>query len=92
MPDASAELVDRERRKALRAPLIIVVAARIEKNPKVPEIEQILSAGAAAQNILLASHALGFSAAWKTGEPAYDKTVIEALACRQWIRLWASST
>jgi nitroreductase len=46
---------------------------------KVPVIEQILAAGAAAQNILLALHALGYAAAWKTGEAAYDPEVKKAL-------------
>ena len=38
-------------------------------------IEQILAAGADAQNILLAMHALGFRAAGKNGEAAYDRVV-----------------
>ncbi len=69
----------RERAKALRAPLIIVVAARVQPGVRIPQIEQILSAGAAAQNIMLAAHALGYGAMWKTGEPAYDAQVKEAI-------------
>jgi len=69
----------RERDKALRAPLIIVVACRIVPGTKVPAIEQILAAGAAAQNMLLALHSLGYVAAWKTGEAAYDTEVKKAL-------------
>jgi nitroreductase len=71
--------LQRERDKALRAPLIIVVACRIVPGTKVPVIEQILAAGAAAQNISLALHALGYVAAWKTGEAAYDPEVKKAL-------------
>lgn len=71
--------LQRERGKALRAPLIIVVACRAVPGTKVPLIEQILAAGAAAQNILLALHALGYAAAWKTGEAAYDFEVKKAL-------------
>lgn len=79
-PQASAQAVERERDKALRAPLIIVVAARVNPAiPKVPEIEQTLSAGAAAQNIMLAAFALGFNAMWKTGSAAYDPAVKHAL-------------
>ena len=63
----------------MRAPLILVVAARITPSPKIPPVEQLLSAAAAAQNIMIASHALGFGAMWKTGEPAYDAGVKEAL-------------
>lgn len=78
-PAATAEALQRERAKALRAPLIIVVAAHMKSAVKVPPIEQTLSAGAAAQNIMLASLALGYNAMWKTGGAAYDDTVKRAL-------------
>ena len=78
-PAASAETLQRERQKPLRAPLIIAVAAACDAAAKVPPIEQILAAGAAAQNMMLAATALGFGAMWKTGEAAYDDTVKAAL-------------
>jgi nitroreductase len=78
-PRATPELVERERQKPLRAPLILVVAARVVPNAKIPAVEQLLSAGAAAQNIMIACHALGFNALWKTGDAAYDDGVKEAL-------------
>jgi len=61
-----------EKAKAFRAPTIIAVGVSIDKDHKVPAIEQILAGGAAAQNMLLAAHALGLGAMWKTGELAYD--------------------
>jgi nitroreductase len=79
VPGLSEGDLQRERDKALRAPLIIVVACRVVTGTKVPSIEQILAAGAATQNILLALHALGYVAAWKTGEAAYDTAVKQAL-------------
>lgn len=78
-PGLSEGDLQRERDKALRAPLIIVVVCRAVLGTKVPVIEQILAAGAAAQNILLALHALGYSAAWKTGEACYDPEMKLAL-------------
>jgi nitroreductase len=78
-PAATAESLARERDKAFRAPLVIVVAAHVNPAVKIPPIEQLLSAGAAAENIMLASAALGFNAMWKTGGAAYDATVREAL-------------
>jgi nitroreductase len=75
----SEEALDKARRKAFRAPLIIVVAAIVQPDGKIPVIEQILSAGAAAQSMLLTSFALGFNAVWKTGAPAYDDTVKQEL-------------
>ncbi|HVA12559.1 MAG TPA: nitroreductase [Stellaceae bacterium] len=78
-PDAPANLLAREREKPLRAPLIVVLAAAIKADHKIPAIEQLLAAGAAAQNVMIAAHALGYGAAWKTGAPAYDDFVKQAL-------------
>jgi nitroreductase len=78
-PDALPDMLQRERDKAMRAPLIVVVAARIYRDKKIPPIEQIASAAAAAQNILLAAHAQGYGAMWKTGAQAYDAGVKQAL-------------
>jgi nitroreductase len=78
-PTASAEMLQRERDKALRAPVIVVVAGQIQRGHKIPEIEQLVSTAAAAENIMLAARAQGFGAMWKTGAPAYDATVKQAL-------------
>ncbi len=78
-PDVSGEMLRRERDKAMRAPMIVVVAARIRTSGKIPAVEQISSAAAAAQNVMLAANAQGFGAMWKTGAPAYDAAVKQAL-------------
>ncbi len=78
-PQLGAQALQRERLKALRAPLIVVVAAHCNPAVKIPVIEQTLSAGAAAHAMMLAAFALGFNAMWKTGGPAYDETVKQAL-------------
>jgi nitroreductase len=77
--DASPEMIQREKQKALRAPTIVVVAARPKSTDRIPEVEQIVSAGAAAQNIMLAAYAMGFGAMWRTGDAAYDDEVKTAL-------------
>jgi nitroreductase len=78
-PQTGAETLERERLKAFRAPLIVVVAAHCNPGVKIPVIEQTLSAGAAAHAMMLAAFALGFNAMWKTGGPAYDPVVKSAL-------------
>lgn len=78
-PGLSDGDLQRERDKAMRAPLIIIVACRVVPGTKVPAIEQVLAAGAATQNLLLALHSLGYAAAWKTGEAAYDAGVKQSL-------------
>jgi nitroreductase len=71
-PGANAAQIEKEREKPLRAPLTIVLVAKIAPGHKIPEFEQALSAGAAAMNILNAIHALGFGAKWVTGANCYD--------------------
>jgi nitroreductase len=78
-PDATPELLDRQRQKMLRAPLVIALGAHIQPGHKIPEIEQMLSVGAAGMNLLNAIHALGYGAVWVTGPNAYDPAVAEAL-------------
>jgi nitroreductase len=78
-PEAGADMLDRERAKPMRAPTIIVAAAHVQKGHRIPECEQLAAAAAATQNIMLAAHALGYGAMWKTGEPAYDPAVKTAL-------------
>jgi len=78
-PDVPDAAIDKERAKPLRAPLIVVVAAKLREHRGVPGVEQIVAAGAAAQNILVAAHALGYGAFWRTGAAAYDDRVKRAL-------------
>jgi nitroreductase len=79
-PDAPSEALDQERSRPLRAPVLIAVVAKVDpEHPKIPEFEQILSTGAAVENILLAAHAQGFGAKWLTGANAYDDHVKAAL-------------
>ncbi|MDQ2915623.1 MAG: nitroreductase [Pseudomonadota bacterium] len=81
-PGVAEPAVVKERAKPLRAPLIVVVAAKLREHRGVPPVEQVIAAGAAAQNMLVAAHALGFGGFWRTGAPAYDDTVKRALGLR----------
>jgi nitroreductase len=74
-PDVDPAYLQKQKDKPLRSPLIVVVVASPIESPKIPEIEQILSAGAAAHNVLLAANALGFGSIWLTGANAYDDYV-----------------
>jgi nitroreductase len=82
-PDTGADLLEAERRKALRAPVIVIVMATVRDQSGIPEIEQIVSAGAAAQNMLLAAHALGLGGFWRTGAAAYDPVCRKALGASE---------
>ena len=81
-PGASQDELTKLRQKALRAPVILVVGAHLEPNAKIPVVEQLLAAGAAAHAMLLAFHAQGYGAIWRTGASAYDDDVKRALGFR----------
>ena len=78
-PEATDLEVEKAAGKAQRAPVIIVAVVKLQEHPKVPEIEQYLSAGAAVQNMLLAAHAQGLGAMWRTGGMAYHPHVEQGL-------------
>lgn len=64
--------------KFKQQPMIIAVGAKITEG-KILEIEQLLSAGAAAMNIMNAIHAMGYAGKWVTGANCYDPMVNKAL-------------
>ncbi len=78
-PNAIEEILAFEARRFERAPVVIAVISRAEGNAKVPEWEQVLSAGAVCMALNLAAHALGFTASWLTEWPAYDARVKSVL-------------
>lgn len=77
--DASQAALDKARAMPLRAPLLVVVIARVQAHPKVPASEQRLAAGCAAHGILIAAHAQGIGAVWRTGDMAFDSHVHKGL-------------
>jgi len=82
-PDMTGAEIDKLRSKPLRAPMIVVVVARLTDHPKVPLIEQQISAGCAAHGMLLAAFAQGVDAIWRTGSMAFDPTVFRGLGLEE---------
>jgi nitroreductase len=78
-PDASPEALAKARQSPLRAPLLVLVVARVQAHAKIPAQEQLLTAGCAAHAVLLAAHAMGVGAVWRTGELAYCAQVAAGL-------------
>lgn len=68
---------DKARLGPLRAPLIVVVIAKLQDHYKVPRAEQLITAGCAAHGVLLAAYAQGVGAVWRTGELCYSPVVAE---------------
>jgi len=78
-PQATADQIEFETKRLARAPLVIAVVSRAAPHAKIPEWEQLMSAGAAAMNLVTAAHAQGFVAAWLSEWYAYDRDVLDAL-------------
>jgi nitroreductase len=77
-PGSKEDQIDSERQRFTRAPLVIGVVSRAAPHVKIPEWEQVMSAGAATMNLVIAANALGFGAAWLTEWYAYDRAVLDA--------------
>lgn len=71
-----------ERQRFLPAPVTIGVISSPKEHLKVPEFEQLLSAGNVAFNLLHAAHALGFGACWVTRWYAFDAEAAAMLGAR----------
>jgi nitroreductase len=78
-PSADADAVAFERKRLARAPLAIAVVSRAGAHPKIPEWEQVLSAGAVCMNLCHAANSLGYATNWLTEWYAYDQRVLRAL-------------
>ncbi|MBN0989647.1 nitroreductase [Amphritea pacifica] len=78
-PGLAAEKRTKLENMPLRAPLLIVAIAALQEHFKVPGSEQLIAAGCAVQNMLLAAHAQGLGAMWRTGDMAYNATVKKGL-------------
>jgi nitroreductase len=78
-PEATDDQVRKEPERFATSPLVIAVISKAAKHPKIPEWEQMLSAGAAAMNLVTAAHALGYGANWVTGWAAYERPALALL-------------
>ena len=72
-PDLSEEMIKVEQTRFTRAPVVIAVVSTAAPPPKIPEWEQLMSAGAVCLNLLMAANAHGFFSNWLTEWMAYDE-------------------
>lgn len=78
-PHAAEAVVEKDRKRFSHAPLVITVVARLQPNPKVPEQEQLLTAGCVCFALLQAAQGCGFGAQWLTAWMADDVEVARHL-------------
>ena len=77
-PDADAKRLDLERTR-LKAPVVVGVVSRAGPHVKIPEWEQMLSAGAVCTSLVIAANAAGYATSWLTEWYAYDRRILDAL-------------
>ncbi len=78
-PDFPPAAFEKERGKPLRSPVLVAVGVDKPSEAKVVEVENICATAAAVENLLLAAHAEGLGAKWRTGDPAMDPRVKQFL-------------
>ena len=78
-PAASSVRLDAERGRLMRAPTVVCIVSRVVPNPAAPEIEQLMSCGAAGFSLCLAANALGYGTSWLTEWYSFNPSVAKAL-------------
>jgi nitroreductase len=82
-PEVDEKRIAEEVNRLARAPLVVAVVSRAGPHVKIPEWEQVLSAGAAAMLLELAVAAEGYASQWTTDWIAYDADAGRLLGLRQ---------
>lgn len=81
-PDLSDEMIKVENTRLTRAPVVIAVVSTAAPHFKVPEWEQVMSAGAVCLNLLMAANAHGYASNWLTEWYAFDEKAYPVLGIR----------
>ncbi|AOY87937.1 nitroreductase [Marinobacter salinus] len=71
--------IEKLRKAPLRAPMVIVAIASPTIHPKVPEVEQVMSAAVGVGFLELALQDAGYGVMWRTGSVAYHSVVRSGL-------------
>ena len=79
-----AEMIAKGRGQYDLGKLAVVVIASPKPAPKIPDVEQLMSAAALCFGIVNVAEAAGWGASWLTGWPAHDATfAARAFGCTQ---------
>ncbi len=81
-PDMTETAREAELGRFTRAPLVVAVISTAAPHAKIPEWEQVLSAGAVCLNMIMAANAQGYVANWRTEWIAYDERIFQALGVK----------
>src|SRR5262249_10288642 len=72
-PDLSEEMIQVERSRFTRAPVVVAVVSKAGPHFKIPAWEQMMLAGALWLNLLMSANAHGYVSNWLTEWFAYDE-------------------
>lgn len=86
-PKLDDESFQLESGRLARAPIAIAVVSTAGPHTKIPEWEQILSAGAVCHNVMLVARGFGFGSVWLSEWLAYDQDALALLGLTQTERL-----
>ncbi|MCZ7893992.1 nitroreductase [Agrobacterium salinitolerans] len=75
-PELDLQQQEAERTRFTRAPVVIAVISTAKPHFKIPEWEQVMSAGAVCLNLIFAANASGFAANWLTEWLAFDSAFL----------------
>jgi nitroreductase len=81
-PDLSEEMIKVEETRLTRAPVVVAVVSRAAPHVKIPQWEQLMSAGAVCLNMLMAANAHGYVSNWLTEWMAYDERAYPILGVK----------
>lgn len=74
-PDMAGDMVKVEKTRLTRAPVVVAVVSCAAPHVKIPEWEQVLSAGAVCLTLSMAANSLGYASNWLTEWLAFDESV-----------------
>ncbi|RLV58456.1 NAD(P)H nitroreductase [Parashewanella curva] len=72
---ADEAMIEKAAKLPFRAPMVITVVANYSQHPKVPEVEQTITAGCSVMAMQQAAFSQGLGGIWRTGSYAFDDTV-----------------
>ncbi|MBD9372467.1 nitroreductase [Rhizobium sp. ARZ01] len=81
-PDLSADMITVENTRLSRAPVVVAVVSTAAPHVKIPEWEQLMSAGAVCLNMLMAANAHGYASNWLTEWYAFDERAYPLLGVK----------
>lgn len=81
-PDMADDMIKVEETRFTRAPVVVGVISTAAPHVKIPEWEQVMSAGAVCLNLVIAANAAGYVSNWLTEWMAYDEKAFPILGVK----------